>query len=396
MAGETEESSSSGTSAGTDDTSSTSQTTAQPTGSTAQPTSSTDPSGSSSGGDTQGVPDTCGDGVVDEEEGEVCDDGNAIDEDGCNIDCLSSGSLLWSWTPPKGETLRAGGFSPSDELWVATESETEIAVRAFSHAGEPGEVTNIPGLSPPAARSNPSPAYVDVEVGDAGPYVGLGYEWLTPDGFELGGRVQQVGEGGWTVDLEDGLEAIELRASDHGIYVVSRSSIVEAFDANGASLWRVEPDVGNINGIRTTANGLLLVAARGVAEIRDIDGSTAWEYDPKSDVNWTHGDVGPDALWIWGRADLNGHDGRLLRLSHEGTFVEVLTQQDPGDVNAVTPGGFLVRARVLGVRMLEKFSPSLAPLWIHDFMIGGPQDLAVDSRGGVAFMTDWELWALAP
>ena len=36
------------------------------------------------------VPRTCGDGEVDEDEGEQCDDGNDIDGDGCDSDCTWS------------------------------------------------------------------------------------------------------------------------------------------------------------------------------------------------------------------------------------------------------------------------------------------------------------------
>lgn len=42
---------------------------------------------------TDGPGSECTDGVVDE--GEVCDDGNDIDGDGCNNDCQSSGSVVW-------------------------------------------------------------------------------------------------------------------------------------------------------------------------------------------------------------------------------------------------------------------------------------------------------------
>ncbi len=39
----------------------------------------------------------CGDGEVDGlDNGEVCDDGNTVDHDGCNADCLESGRTLWS------------------------------------------------------------------------------------------------------------------------------------------------------------------------------------------------------------------------------------------------------------------------------------------------------------
>ncbi|MFY0538706.1 myxococcus cysteine-rich repeat containing protein [Nannocystis pusilla] len=53
--------------------------------STAEPTSST-----TSTSETEA---SCGDGQLDP--GEVCDDGNPLDGDGCNIDCDVSGRLLW-------------------------------------------------------------------------------------------------------------------------------------------------------------------------------------------------------------------------------------------------------------------------------------------------------------
>lgn len=355
---------------------------------------SSEPGSSSSGGDEgPEIPETCGDNVLDPDE--ACDDGNAIDEDGCNLDCVVSGSLLWSWMPPKGETLRAAEFSPADALWVATEVDTQISVRLFDRTGQPGEIVSVPGLPPPADRSDPSPAHVDIELGDIGPYVGLGYEWLTPNGFELGGRVQRIGADGWTHELEDGMESLRLRADSEGVYVVSRSSIVEAIDPDGTTAWLVSPDVGNINDIRTTAGGLLLVAARGITEISDVDGSIVWEYDPMSDVTWVRGDVGPEALWIWAGPGV-GTDGALMRLSPEGRFLELLALDNYGDKSGISPGGFVVRARDGGARLVEKFTLPLDVSWSDDFGIGSWQDLDLDSRGGVALMTDWELRVFAP
>ncbi|MDC0717549.1 hypothetical protein [Nannocystis bainbridge] len=52
--------------------------------------SSGEPLTSSSTGDPEPA---CGDGHTDA--GEICDDGNAVDGDGCNVDCDISGRLLW-------------------------------------------------------------------------------------------------------------------------------------------------------------------------------------------------------------------------------------------------------------------------------------------------------------
>ena len=87
-------------------------TTAQGT-STAVPTASgpiTDSTGDASGStapsttaETTGSPGTdsgplptCGDGQQDP--GEACDDGNRVDGDGCNVDCVISGTVLWTMT----------------------------------------------------------------------------------------------------------------------------------------------------------------------------------------------------------------------------------------------------------------------------------------------------------
>jgi len=37
----------------------------------------------------------CGDGK--EDEGEACDDANAVNGDGCNVDCTPSAALLWEY-----------------------------------------------------------------------------------------------------------------------------------------------------------------------------------------------------------------------------------------------------------------------------------------------------------
>ena len=73
----------------TDDTTTTTDATTTTTGTTTGETGETSEASS-----TTGVVMGCGDGIVDG--GELCDDGNQIDGDGCNADCLPSGELLWS------------------------------------------------------------------------------------------------------------------------------------------------------------------------------------------------------------------------------------------------------------------------------------------------------------
>ncbi|MEZ4379783.1 MAG: hypothetical protein R3A79_00425 [Nannocystaceae bacterium] len=78
----------------TDDTSTSTTGDASTSSTTADTDDTTETSASSEGSTTTGVAMGCGDGIVDL--GEVCDDGNVVDGDGCNADCQPSGELLWS------------------------------------------------------------------------------------------------------------------------------------------------------------------------------------------------------------------------------------------------------------------------------------------------------------
>lgn len=71
---------------------------------------------SDTGNPTTGeTPASCGDGVPDP--GEACDDGNAVDTDGCNNDCTISGSVLWfhSQASGTGQTDEAFGIVVDDQ-----------------------------------------------------------------------------------------------------------------------------------------------------------------------------------------------------------------------------------------------------------------------------------------
>lgn len=70
--------------------------------------------------DLPSVP-SCGDGFVDE--GEECDDGNAVDGDGCNRDCVPSGTVVWnaeySGLDDGDDDAWGLGLSPAGDVVVA-------------------------------------------------------------------------------------------------------------------------------------------------------------------------------------------------------------------------------------------------------------------------------------
>jgi uncharacterized delta-60 repeat protein len=83
---------------------------------------------------------TCGNGIV--EPGEACDDGNAVDGDGCNAGCIAAGTLLWSvtYTPPAGDaranavdTDAQGNIFVTGAAWNGTDED--IFVRKYAADG---------------------------------------------------------------------------------------------------------------------------------------------------------------------------------------------------------------------------------------------------------------------
>jgi cysteine-rich repeat protein len=104
-------------------------------------------SSSSSGGEgssSSGAPEpVCGDGQVDDPE--LCDDGDDVDGNGCNVDCQPSGQLLWS-------TTHAGMLGFTDEglgcdvdgtgsiyvvgLTALSAADEDLWLRKYAAAGE--------------------------------------------------------------------------------------------------------------------------------------------------------------------------------------------------------------------------------------------------------------------
>ncbi len=160
-------------------------------------------SGESAVGSSEGPSlENCGDGLVDP--GEDCDDGNDIDGDGCNVDCVVSGSVRWSTEFNDtvctnvgadafgGVYLRAHGVatgSPQslrglgmngEELWLVADTATPYPRGPAAVRGRPGFLLSY--------DSNPTLSDILVEMRD-----------------ELGGVVWQT----LISDLEsDGLEHV--------------------------------------------------------------------------------------------------------------------------------------------------------------------------------------------
>lgn len=99
------------------ETSSATSTQSEVTASLTSPGTSTGQDPSASAPTTNGAI-VCGNGVL--EDSEVCDDGNSVDGDGCNNDCVESGTLLLEYRSGEagGDAVYGLAVGPADEILV--------------------------------------------------------------------------------------------------------------------------------------------------------------------------------------------------------------------------------------------------------------------------------------
>ncbi|MGH1343523.1 MAG: trypsin-like serine protease [Nannocystales bacterium] len=107
----------------------------------------------------------CGDGVL--QEGEICDDGNGVEGDGCNPDCTLSGEPLWELVRETDRRINDLAFGPRGTLiavgWYDDEAENaQPFVAQFTPDGEEVWVRQHPD---PAFRWS---TYEHVSIGDDG------------------------------------------------------------------------------------------------------------------------------------------------------------------------------------------------------------------------------------
>ncbi len=80
----------------------------------------------------------CGNDIV--EAGEACDDGNDVDGDGCNTDCVESGTVLWDVVHPElGSVARGVAVGPRGDVAVVggrvEDGQSDVLVLFFNRDG---------------------------------------------------------------------------------------------------------------------------------------------------------------------------------------------------------------------------------------------------------------------
>ncbi len=225
----------------------------------------------------------CGDGVVQHHEG--CDDGNAVDGDGCNRDCKRSGQRQWCY---KAEV--AAGHSVSPVATLAVESGVVVAGRRSS---DEGEQPWLLALSPSGRvaweqdRLLPSPSRLQLRAlardpaantvlaagvlvaGNGGP----AQAWFGEFELEHGELIRQRRHG----DPGTSLRPSAIAVSDAGLWLAGAAGAdawLARFDASWELAWeqRFDYDAGLDRGYRVITLPGDRVAVAGNATRSDLDG----------------------------------------------------------------------------------------------------------------------------
>jgi cysteine-rich repeat protein len=107
-----------------------------------------------------GQPSVCGDGTLDP--GELCDDGDQEDSDGCNHDCIVSGSLLW--IEVLDEVLDSGKNATLTE--VRANAVAQVDAGGFVVVGYAAGVSSVAWIQ--AFDDDRATRFVVLEPGEAG------------------------------------------------------------------------------------------------------------------------------------------------------------------------------------------------------------------------------------
>lgn len=337
------------------------------------------------------------------EEGEGCDALDSIDEDGCNVDCTVSGSLLWSWDPGQDVILRVG-FDPSDELHVLVRIAGEgLEVRRFDASGEVAEVFDASPVERPPGTPEDAPATPvdeDLKVADDAVYVGLHQYWQSGAEFFVAGHVERLGEAGWVRAVEGGVRAVEPRTQG-GVVAGSVDGFLHAFDADGTEAWVVDTDLGLLPDILSADGAIVVISASRIAAFDEASGDELWSFG-RPDGTFRFSGIGRSATEIWLTSNRFPviDETSIFRFDFGGALLEQIDAPDMGFWHEMTESGNVVWQRRQGVGepiLIEKLDANLDVLWFHEFGTSqGWRHLVVDGRGTVAAAKLSELRVLAP
>lgn len=259
----------------------------------------------------------CGDTHVNGDE--ACDDGNTENADGCNIDCIESGTLLWQLEYDSAvggsDQGRDVGIDGADNIIVVGSEATSGDARGWIRAFDPdGNVS-----------------WTQVHTSASGDFRYYGVA-LDPD--------DDIGAAGFGEALGQG-----------------NNAVIRKYDSNGADLWTDSFDVNDA--LNQTANGIATDESGYFAEIGTDDGDIF--------LRRLHPDGGE--LWTRTVSGTSTAAGSKVAIDGEGNILAFGTISQP-EGNRPWLRKYDSNGGTLWTRVLD-----------DDAEIG--RDVAVDSTGNV-------------
>jgi uncharacterized delta-60 repeat protein len=334
--------------------------------------------GGSGSGSTTSEDVLCPNGELDP--GEECDDGNMIDGDGCNNDCIVSGSLLWSdivngegdgLDEARGVAIDAEGGVVAAGCTTMSGGDLDIWIRSYDSEGTEKWTTTVDGPAGGddegwgAAIDADGNAFVSGNVHTVGDHPDL---WL--------GRYWADGSEDWTLQWDGPAQwhdvGLDVDVDGDGRAVVTGYSYVSAgveydvvlrkYNTDAVPAWLIEHHLGPNDlgqGVDVRPDGELAIGG-GTDVDGTLDGLIA-RFDANGNEVWTRThDQSGGIDWVYGAA-----------LDDEGN---VIAAGYVSDVGSDSDG------------WLTKYSPTGDPLWTVDMADAANEvftDVGVDGNGNI-------------
>lgn len=354
----------------------------------------------------------CGDGLPNGKE--ACDDGNAAMSDGCNPDCVVSGTELWC------RTYDGGGFDsglgvavgPDDEVVVVgqlrlLDGERVAWVRMYDDQGTvvwTEQWQSAPGLRATGRGVAFGGGQIVVTGSTSFDLSNLTPQEVFVNAYSLIGDLSWERSGpqgsGEKVAMDDAGNAFVVGTASPTMG--DRDLWVRRYDANGATVWTVTEDIG------ASSDDLGRdIALRGdtlaVAANTDFDDAWLRAYEPDGDVSWTESGLDRRASAV--TIDPNGNPALvagggafgvpvsqiwLRKFDSQGNteWTEIDESFDGASVCANSVGNLIVGAG----GQLRKYDPDGQVLETTDGGMSnfGPVECVVDSNDNVLVVGSYD------